>query len=262
MTSFNLPERTIKPRKNGLTHVLDKGLGTNAIRDLIETAGNYIDIVKLGWGTSLLVPNLPKKIELLQNAEIKVCLGGTLFEYFFLHNQVKKYENLVEKLNVDYIEISDGTISMPIAEKIKWIEHFAKKIKVFSEVGSKDLNSVRVAYKWIDEIEHALQAGAYKIIAEGRESGTAGIFHATGEVHKDLIDEVLNQIPLHHFIFEAPQTAQQIWFIRQYGSNISLGNISPNEVISLESLRLGLRGDTLLHFHKKKAFLDDMAHEN
>jgi phosphosulfolactate synthase len=246
----HMPERTSKPRASGLTHVIDKGLGTNAAKDLVEVAGEYIDIIKFGWGTGVISPNLAQKVEIYKKANIEVCFGGTLFEYFFRYDRVDEYEALVQEFGMDIVEISDGSISMELEDKTRFISRFAEGYKVLSEVGSKDANTIAAPYKWVEEIRATLDVGAYKIVTEGRESGTAGVFRATGEIRSGLIEEILQNWSHEHFIFEAPIKAQQVWFVQQFGSNVNLGNVACDEVIACETLRLGLRGDTLLDFHK------------
>jgi phosphosulfolactate synthase len=244
-----LPDRTSKPRENGLTHVLDKGLGPSQIDDLVAVAAPYIDIVKLGWGTSYLTHNLVHKIQLYQSHDIPVCFGGTLFEVALRQNRVDEYVGCVKDLGVEHVEISDGTVAMEEEQKLAMIRRLAREFKVLSEVGSKDARVVIAPYKWVDSIKRELDAGAWKVITEGRESGTVGVYNPDGEVKSGLIDEIVHEISPDHLIFEAPNKQQQTWFVKKCGSNVNLGNISPEDVISTETLRLGLRGDTVLDFH-------------
>lgn len=250
MKNLDLPPRTVKPRRHGITHVLDKGLGINAAKDLVDTAKDYIDILKFGWGTGIITPNIEEKVNLYKDAGIRVCFGGTLFEYMYINSQLEEYEAWLKELRVDLIEISDGTIQLRLKEKVKLIERFAKSFDVLSEVGSKDKNIMADSHKWSEEIKIVLNSGVSKVITEGRESGTVGIFRNSGEVKEELIDEILHDVSFEDLIFEAPNKNQQVWFIKQFGPNVNLGNIASNEVISVETLRLGLRGDTFLHFHK------------
>jgi len=249
MKDFSKPLRSEKPRKRGITHVLDKGLGPHAVEDLIETAKDYIDILKLGWGTGLVTGNLEKKIELYHHAGISVCLGGTFFEYAYIKNRLDDYEAWVRDLNIKTVEISNGTIDMDIKEKLNLIERFSRNFTILSEVGSKDTNVVVAPYKWVEEIKATIKAGVFKIITEGRESGTVGVFRKSGEIREGLIEEIMQDLDYTNFIFEAPNKPQQVWFIKKFGPEVNLGNIASSEVISLETLRLGLRGDTFLTFH-------------
>jgi phosphosulfolactate synthase len=244
-----LPDRTSRPRENGLTHVLDKGLGPSQIEDLVAVAAPYIDIVKLGWGTSYVTHNLRDKILRYQAHGIPVCFGGTLFEVALRQNRLDDYIRTVKELGIDHVEISDGTIAMEEEHKLAVISRLARDFKVLSEVGSKDATVVIAPYKWVDSIKRELDAGAWKVITEGRESGTVGVYSGDGEVKGGLIDEIVRDIPPDKLLFEAPNKAQQTWFIRKFGSNVNLGNIPPEEVISVETLRLGLRSDTVLDFH-------------
>jgi len=249
MLELKFPERTKKPRKEGITHVLDKGLGLNAVKDLIGTSGDFIDIVKLGWGTGYITRNLPEKIELYRQSGIRVCFGGTLFECAYIQGKLDEYEGWLRDLGFDILEVSNGTVEFTLDEKLKLIERFARSFDVLSEVGSKDVNAVVAPYRWVEEIKATLKAGVFKVVAEGRESGTVGVFRKSGEVREGLIEEIDHEISCGHIIFEAPQKAQQVWFIKRFGPNVNLGNISPEDVISVETLRLGLRGDTLMGFH-------------
>jgi len=244
-----LPDRTPKPRESGLTHVLDKGLGPSQIEDLVAVAAPYVDIVKLGWGTSYVTHNLRDKILRYQAHGIPVCFGGTLFEVALRQNRLDDYVRTVSELGIDHVEISDGTIAMEEEQKLAVIGRLARDFKVLSEVGSKDATVVIAPYKWVDSIRRELDAGAWKVITEGRESGTVGVYSGDGEVKGGLIDEIVRDIPPDKLLFEAPNKEQQTWFIKKFGSNVNLGNIPPEEVISVETLRLGLRGDTVLDFH-------------
>jgi len=247
--ALNLPHRTTKPRSTGLTMVIDTGLPLGVIRDYLEMAGDYIDYVKLGWGTSIVTKNLDEKIKTYQKYGIPVSFGGTLFELFLAQNKLDEFEEMLDKYNIKYVEISDGTLNMPLSEKLKHIERFAKKYKVLNEVGSKDTKAVVAPKKWVKESKEALNAGAWKIIAEGRESGKAGLYRESSEIRTGLIEELLDDVNIEDIIFEAPQKVHQVWFIKHFGPNINLGNIAFKDVISLETLRLGLRGDTFKKFH-------------
>jgi len=248
---LNLPRREQKPRKKGLTMVIDTGLPLAQIEDYLELAHPYIDYVKLGWGTALVTPNIEQKIALYKKYALPISFGGTLFELAYLQNRLDEFEIFLEKNKIEYVEISDGTIELELEEKLQLIGHFSKKFKVLSEVGSKDSKAVVAPKKWVKEIQLALEAGAYKVIAEGRESGKAGLYRESSEIRTGLVEELLDDIAQDDIIFEAPQKAQQVWFIKELGSDVNLGNIAFSDLIALETLRLGLRGDTLLHFHGK-----------
>ena len=249
MDFLTLPERSSKPRESGITHVLDKGMGLAQIRDLFAICGDYVDIVKLGWGTAYVTPNLKQKVALYQELGIPVCFGGTLLEAAVLQNKLDEYVGVVREFGMECIEISDGTIKMEEADKLALIRRLAKEFRVLSEVGSKDETVVIAPFKWVDSIKRELDAGAWKVITEGRESGTVGVYQPGGEVKEGLIDEIKSAVDTDRLLFEAPIKEQQAWFIKQFGANVNLGNIPPEEVISVETLRVGVRGDTLLHFH-------------
>ncbi len=249
----HLPKRTEKPRKKGLTLVLDKGYSVRQAEDFVESCSNYIDVVKLGWGTSYVTQNLAEKIAVYHDADIPVYFGGTLFEAYVLRDQLDGYVELMKNYGIEYVEVSNGTIWLSDERKQDIIKELSKEFTVYSEVGSKNPNDIIPPYKWVRIIEKELEAGAQKVICEARESGTVGVFRPNGEVRSGLIEEITDQIPEEKLIFEAPQKEQQVWFIRKFGSNVNLGNIQPADVISVETLRLGLRGDTLLDFYS----LDD-----
>ena len=232
-----------EPRSGGLTHVLDKGLGPRAWEDVLETSGLYIDIVKLGWGTAYVTQNLRQKLEILK--EKPVVIGGTFFEVVYVKGKVDEYKRWLTDLGLTHVEISDGTVQMPREEKLELIADLARDFTVLSEVGSKDSEVNFAPYLWVQWIKEELEAGAWKVITEARESGTAGIFRPSGEMRTGLIDEIVNEIAVADLMFEAPTKASQAWFVKEFGPTVNLGNIPPDEVIPLETLRLGLRGDTL-----------------
>jgi phosphosulfolactate synthase len=225
--------------------VIDKGLSVREAEDLVATSGEYIDIVKLGWGTGYVSRNLPEKIRIYEDAGIVVVLGGTFWEVCYVQNKLEQWREWVMQLGLRHVEVSDGTISLSHERKVEFIADLAQDFTVLSEVGSKDNDVVIAPYRWVELIEAELRAGAWKVITEARESGTAGVFRGDGEVRMGLIDEIVHAIDVHRLLFEAPQKAQQTWFIRAFGTNVNLGNIPPDEVIPLETLRLGLRSDTL-----------------
>ena len=230
-------------RDGGLTHVLDKGLGPRAWEDVLETCGDYIDIVKLGWGTAYVTPNLQRKLDVLKDKP--VVIGGTFFEAVIVQGKVDEYKRWLRDHGMKHVEISDGVIDLPRERKLELIADFARDFTVLSEVGSKDADVVYAPYQWVEWIKEELQAGAWKVITEGREGGTAGIYRPTGEMRTGLVDEIVHEIDEANLIFEAPTKASQAWFVKQFGASVNLGNIPPEEVIPLETLRLGLRGDTL-----------------
>jgi phosphosulfolactate synthase len=228
---------------NGLTHVIDKGLGPRAWEDVLETSGEYIDIVKLGWGTSYVTPNLRRKLDVLRGKP--VVIGGTFLEAVIAQDKVDEYKRWLGELGLTHVEISDGVIELARERKLELIADFARDFTVLSEVGSKDAEVNIAPYLWVEWIKEELEAGAWKVITEGREGGTAGIYRPTGEMRTGLIDEIAHEIDFHALIFEAPTKSSQAWFVKQFGPEVNLGNIPPDEVIPLETLRLGLRGDTL-----------------
>jgi phosphosulfolactate synthase len=230
-------------RRGGLTHVIDKGLGPRAWEDVLETSGDYIDIVKLGWGTAYVTPNLRRKLEVLR--EKPVVIGGTFFEAVLARERIDEYKAWLGELALTHVEISDGAIDIPRERKLELIADFARDFTVLSEVGSKDAEVVFAPYQWVEWIKEERDAGAWKVITEAREGGTAGIFRPTGEMRTGLVDEIAHEIDVADLIFEAPTKGSQAWFVRQFGPEVNLGNIPPDEVIPLETLRLGLRADTL-----------------
>src|SRR5690606_38185049 len=244
----NIPIRTLKPRNNGITMVMDKGMSTRQAQDFIEVAAPHTAIVKLGWATSMVTPKLEEKLQIYRDAQMPFYFGGTLFEAFLIRNQFDAYRKVLDKYQMEYAEVSDGSIELPHQEKCKYIETLSQQVTVISEVGSKDDKKIIAPYRWIELIKAELEAGSWKVIAEARESGNVGIYRETGEVRQGLIDEILTQVPQESIIWEAPMKAQQVWFIKLIGSNVNLGNIAPQEVIPLETIRLGLRGDTFDHF--------------
>lgn len=245
----HLPNRTQKPRKKGLTLALDIGYSVRQTEDFCEAASGYTDIVKLGWGTSYVTQQLEKKLGVYSRYDIPVYFGGTLFEAYILRDQLDDYTELLKKFGIRYVEVSNGTIWLSEKRKLDIIRRLSEEFTVLSEVGSKNPNDIIPPYKWVNMIKNELEAGAWKVICEARESGTVGVFRPNGEVRSGLIDEITDQIPAENLVFEAPQKEQQVWFIKKFGSNVNLGNIRPSEVISVETLRLGLRSDTLFDFY-------------
>lgn len=243
-----LPERTQKPRMAGLTMSLDKGYSLRQAEDFMAVCSSHVDFVKFGWSTSYVTPGIREKIALYKQHDVQVYLGGTLFEAFVARGAFDAYLKLLDELELTYAEVSDGSLELPQKEKLKYIKALAARGKVFSEVGSKDSQKVYSAAQWLGFIRKELDAGSECVITEARESGNVGMFRATGEVRSGLVEKILEEISAEKLLFEAPQKAQQVWFIKLLGSNVNLGNIAPSDVVGLETLRLGLRGDTFHHF--------------
>jgi phosphosulfolactate synthase len=235
---LGLPERSA-----GLTHVIDKGLGPRGWEDVLEVSGHLIDVVKLGWGTSYVTKSLERKLAVLK--EKPVVLGGTFFEVVYVKDRLDDYKRWLSELGLTHVEISDGTVDIPRDRKLELIGDFARDFTVLSEVGSKDSSVEHTADEWKRWLQEELDAGAWKVITEAREGGTAGIFDAGGGMRTELIGEIAAAVGTENVIFEAPNKAAQAWFVQEFGPEVNLGNISPDEVIPLETLRLGLRGDTL-----------------
>jgi phosphosulfolactate synthase len=247
-TLKNLPERSVKPRQIGFTMAMDKGMSVRETEDFVSICAEHVDIVKLGWATSYVTPHLKDKIKVYKDAGIPCYFGGTLFEAFIIRDQFDDYRRVIDKYNLPFAEVSDGSIDLDHDKKCDYIQKLSEQVTVLSEVGSKDADKIIPPYMWIDLMQKELDAGAWKVIGEAREGGNVGLFRSTGEVRSGLVQEILTKIPFEKIIWEAPQKAQQVWFIKLLGANVNLGNISPNEVIPLETIRLGLRGDTFLHF--------------
>lgn len=246
-----IPARNAKPRTDGLTMVMDKGLSLGEAENFLSVAGPYVDILKLGFGTGMVTPNLDAKLALYARHDIPVYFGGTLFEAFLIRNRFDEYLEMIKNYGLKHVEVSDGSISIPHAEKCGYIEKLAKHVTVFSEVGSKDAAHIIPPYKWIELMKAELEAGSSYVIAEAREAGNVGIYRSSGEVREGLVQEILTQIPQERIIWEAPQKAQQVYFLELCGCNVNLGNIAPNEVIPLEATRIGLRGDTFMFYLDK-----------
>src|SRR5688572_17466335 len=255
MMNFSLsqiPERNKKPRTSGLTMVMDKGLSVNEAENFLSVSHPHVDIVKLGFGTSFVTPNLEEKLKVYRSYNLPIYFGGTLFEAFLIRNQFDDFLDVCRKFGIDYVEVSDGSIDIPHAEKCGYIEKLTKFGTVLSEVGSKDAAHIIPPYKWIELMRAELNAGSSYVIAEAREAGNVGIYRGSGEVREGLVQEILTQIPEEKIIWEAPQKGQQLYFIELLGCNVNLGNIAPSEVIPLETMRLGLRGDTFSLFLNNK----------
>lgn len=245
--NFNLtqiPNRTQQPRTEGLTMVMDKGLSIPEVHQFMSVAGPHVDIVKLGFGTAFVTPNLREKIEVYHSYQVPIYFGGTLFEAFLIRNQFEDYIAICKDYGISYMEVSDGSINIPHAEKCGYIEKLTAHATILSEVGSKDAAHIIPPYKWIELMRAELEAGSSYVIAEAREAGNVGIYRGSGEVREGLVQEILTQIPAEKIIWEAPQKAQQLYFLELIGCNVNLGNIAPHEMLPLEAMRIGLRGDT------------------
>jgi phosphosulfolactate synthase len=247
-TLTQVPPRSLKPRNEGLTMVMDKGLSVREVEDMLSTSADHIDIVKLGWATSFVTPNIENKLAAYREANIPVYFGGTLFEAFVVRNQFEDYMRILDKYDLQLAEVSDGSITLPHEEKCEYISKLAQRGKVLSEVGSKDAEKIFAPYKWIQMMKAELEAGAWKVIGEAREGGNIGLYRSSGEVRQGLVDEIIHAISAENIIWEAPQKSQQVYFVKLVGQNVNLGNIAPNEIIPLETIRLGLRGDTFATF--------------
>jgi phosphosulfolactate synthase len=241
---LDLPPRTTKPRDAGITHVLDRGLSVADVDGLVEVAGDYMDIVKLGWGTSVATGNLEAKLERYKHHGIPVMFGGTLTELAIAQDRLDRLVATMHELGLAHIELSDGTLNLEHDRKLELISRLAQEFTVLSEVGSKDDTRIMAPYRWVEQMQAELEAGAWKVIAEGRESGAVGIFRHDGEVRQGLVDEILRDIPADKIMFDAPRKEQQVWFVRRLGPDVNLGNIVPEDVLSLETIRVGLRSDT------------------
>ena len=243
-----LPERPSKPRNSGLTMVMDKGLSIREAEDLMSVGSKYTDFVKLGFGTSIITPGLKKKIKIYKEAGVVPYFGGTLFEAFIVRDMFREFIKFLDKHEIDLVEVSDGSYDIEHSRKLEYIKILSKRGTVISEVGSKKKEVVYSPNEWVAMMKSELDAGSVKVIAEARESGTTGIYNEDGSVNNKIIDAISEHVKLENVIWEAPIKAQQAWFIKHFGANVNLGNIAPYEVISLETLRLGLRGDTFFQF--------------
>ncbi len=247
-----LPEREKKPRRSGVTMVMDKGLGLRQAEDLAETAAHLIDFLKLGFGTSYVSSKTVEKVKIYHQHQMKVFVGGTLLEAFLVRDQLDDYLRYIDALGCDTVEVSDGCIRLPHEEKCNLIDRLRKDYTVLSEVGAKDCNVTMDDERWSDAMQQELSAGSRFVIAEARESGTTGIYGREGNVDEDLIQCIRQGVGDDKIIWEAPLKQQQIWFIKQFGANVNLGNIAPSEIAALETLRIGLRGDTFFDFLPEK----------
>jgi len=248
----HIPERTTKPRTKGVNMIMDKALSTRGAEDMLSASGDYIDLVKLGFGTSYFAKNNKEKIKLYHDAGCKVYLGGTLFEAYYVRGMLDEYLKFVDHLGLQTIEVSDGSIVLQHDEKLELISKLAKNYTVLSEVGSKEEGILISPAKWINMMKTELEAGSWQVIAEARESGNVGIYRPNGSAHTILVNKILSKVDGDRILWEAPKKPQQVWFIKLLGHNVNLGNIAPNDVIPLETLRAGLRGDTFFSFLPKE----------
>ena len=247
----DLPIRDAKPRNNGLTMVMDKGLSIRELENMISVSGQYVDMVKFGFGTAMVTPNIKDKIAVLKQNAIKPYLGGTLFEAFIARNMFDEFRKLLDTLNLDLAEVSDGTLEMPHEKKCEYIAKLSQQVTVISEVGSKQADVIIPNEDWVRMMKNELQAGSWKVIAEAREGGNIGIYNSDHSANSELIEQIMSNISIDDVLWEAPIKNQQAMFVNLLDANVNLGNIAPNEVIALETLRIGLRGDTFFKFLKK-----------
>jgi phosphosulfolactate synthase len=250
VTDFlELPQRVPKPRATGVTHVIDTGLSAAAAEGLMKTAGDYVDLVRLGWGSAYVTQDLERKLSVYRAAGTPVMLGGTLTELAWLQRRVDALRGWLAELGIEHVEVSSGTIDIPGEEKLRLVRDLSTDFTVFAEVGEKDPTAVMAPYRWVELIEDALDAGAVKVICEGRATGDSGMYRPDGEPRAGLVDEIVHEVDSSKLIFEAPRKEQQAWFVDRFGHEVNLGNVLPQDAISLETLRLGLRADTLERFH-------------
>jgi phosphosulfolactate synthase len=246
---LDLPCRPPKPRPHGITHVIDPGLSARAAEALMDSVEPFVDLVRLGWGTAYVSRELRRKLDIYRDHGVPTMLGGTLTELAWLQGRIDGLRTWLDELGIERVEVSSGVVPMPPDEKTELIATLARDRTVYAEVGEKDPRALMAPYRWVALIREALEAGAAQVVCEGRADGSAGVFRPDGEVRTGLVDEIVHEIDIQRLIFEAPQRHQQIWFIERYGPGVNLGNIDPGDVISLETLRVGLRADTLLLLH-------------
>jgi phosphosulfolactate synthase len=249
---LDLPSRPPKPRSRGITHVIDPGLSARDAEAMMESAGEYVDLVRLGWGSAYVTRELRRKLDVYRDHGVPAMLGGTMTELCWLQGKVDGLRAWLDELGIEHVEVSSGIVPIPSEEKLALIATLARDRTVFAEVGEKDPRALLAPYRWVALIREALEAGATRVVCEGRADGSAGVYRPDGEVRTGLIDEVAHEIDLQRLIFEAPQRHQQIWFLERFGTDVNLGNVHPHDVISLETLRVGLRADTLLLFHSER----------
>ena len=246
---LDLPARPDKPRAEGLTHVIDTGISGAEAEGLMTSAGEYVDLVRLGWGSAYVTRDVRRKIDVYRDHGTPVMLGGTLTELAWQCDRIDGLRGWLEELAIEHVEVSSGTVTIPAEEKLSLIEALARDFVVFAEVGEKDPHALLAPYRWVEMIREALEAGAVQVVCEGRATGDAGIYRPDGEARTGLVDEIAHELDVSRLIFEAPRKHQQVWFIERFGRAVNLGNVLPGDVISLETLRVGLRADTLRLFH-------------
>jgi phosphosulfolactate synthase len=246
---LDLPARPPKPRARGITHVIDPGLSARDAEGMMDSVGDYVDLVRFGWGTAYITRELRRKLDIYRANGLPTMLGGTLTEIAWLQGKVDGLRRWLDELGIEHVEVSSGVVKMPRDEKLALIQSLARDRTVYAEVGEKDPHALMAPYRWVELIREALEAGATQVVCEGRADGSAGVYRPDGEVRTGLVDEVAHEIDINRLIFEAPQRQQQIWFIERFGTDVNIGNVHPRDVISLETLRLGLRADTLPLFH-------------
>jgi phosphosulfolactate synthase len=246
---LDLPARPPKPRARGITHVIDPGLSARDAEGMMESVGEYVDLVRFGWGTAYISGELRRKLDIYRAHGVPTMLGGTLTELAWLQGKVDGLRRWLDELGIEHVEVSSGVVPMPSEDKLALIRTLAADRTVYAEVGEKDPRALMAPYRWVELIREALEAGATQVVCEGRADGSAGVYRPDGEVRTGLVDEVAHEIDINRLIFEAPQRQQQIWFIERFGTDVNVGNVHPHDVISLETLRLGLRADTLPLFH-------------
>ena len=244
-----LPPRPAKPRDRGLTHVIDTGLAAADVDAFLSLASPFVDLVRLGFGTAYVTPALEAKLAVYARHGVPVMVGGTLTELAWLHGQVDELADWVAGLGIEHIEVSSGVVPVPETEKVALVERLADRFTVYAEVGEKDPDAILAPYRWVELIRGALDAGAALVICEGRASGDAGVYRRDGEARTGLIDEIVHEVDPTRLVFEAPRRHQQTWLIRRLGGEVNLGNVRPDDALALETLRLGLRADTLDVFH-------------
>jgi phosphosulfolactate synthase len=250
---LHLPSRPPKPRSRGITHVIDTGLSASAAESLMDSADEYVDLVRLGWGSAYVTRELRRKLDVYRAHGVPAMLGGTMTELAWLQGKVDGLRSWLDDLGIEHVEVSSGIVAIPADEKLALIATLARDRTVFAEVGEKDPQALMAPYRWVELIREALEAGATRVVCEGRADGLAGVYRPDGEVRTGLVDEVAHELDIERLIFEAPQRHQQIWFIKRFGTDVNLGNVHPADVISLETLRVGLRADTLELFHGERA---------
>jgi phosphosulfolactate synthase len=250
---LDLPSRPPKPRPRGITHVIDPGLSASEAEGMMDSVDAYVDLVRLGWGTAYVTRELRRKLGVYRDHGVPAMLGGTMTELAWLQGKVDGLRRWLDDLGIEHVEVSSGIVPIPTEEKLALIATLARDRTVFAEVGEKDPHALMAPYRWVALIREALEAGAAQVVCEGRADGSAGVYRPDGEVRTGLVDEVAHEIDADRLIFEAPQRHQQIWFIERFGTDVNLGNVHPSDVISLETLRVGLRADTLALFHGRRA---------